>query len=58
MEQIITDISINEIINVFERFKDSLLNFITTYFGWIGTEAMWALGIGIGIAILLRILGR
>ena len=58
MEEIISDISINEIIDTFERLKDSLLNFITAYFGWIGTEALWAIGIGISIVVILRICGR
>lgn len=41
-----------------EALGKSLINLFGTTFSWLGTEVLTILGIGIGIAIVLRIVGR
>lgn len=49
---------LQNLINSIEALGESLLKFFSTTFQWVGTPTLVALGIGLGIAIVLRIIGR
>lgn len=50
--------SLYQMIESIIGFGQSLVAFFTTIFGWLGPEIIAAIGAGITIAIILRIIGR
>lgn len=49
---------IMELANSIKSFFSVLINLFAQVFGWLGSGVLVALGVGVVIVIILRILGR
>lgn len=62
MEELFSEVfDFNGLVKVIDSIKslaESLINLFGTTFSWLGTGILTAIGIGVGIAIVLRIVGR